>query len=95
MEVLDEAFKGIQGTLDHMGGGTLGGGLPPSISLEGVGVSMGLLHLACCCLLRLPAPPLPNRGGRFHFRHEKGSEKGSQKAWEGWAGKPDFSQKSG
>ena len=53
----------------------------------------GLLHLACCCMSRLPAPP--NRGGRFPFPREKGSEKGSQETWEGCTGKPDFSQKSG
>ena len=55
----------------------------------------GLLHLASCCLARLPAPPPPSGGGRFPFPREKGSEKGSQKTCEGCAGKPDFSQKSG
>ena len=35
------------------------------------------------------------RAGSFPFPREKGSEKGSQETWEGCAGKPDFSQKSG
>ena len=56
MEVLDEAFKGIQGTLDHRGGGTLGGGLPPSISLEGVGVS-SISPVVVCCGFPPPLPP--------------------------------------
>jgi len=33
--------------------------------------------------------------GSFPFPREKGSEKGSQKVWEGCAEKPDFLRKSG
>ena len=77
MEVLDEAFKGIQGTLDHMGGGTLGGGLPPSISLEGVGVSSISPVVVCC---GFPPPPSPQRRRPLPFPPRKGKRKGKPKS---------------
>ena len=40
-------------------------------------------------------PHIPTRLGRFPFPREKGSEKGSQKMWEGRAEKTDFLRKSG
>ncbi len=45
-------------------------------------------------LLMLP-PMFIGTAGSFPFPREKGSEKGSQKVWEGRAEKPDFLRKSG
>ncbi len=76
MEVLDEAFKGIQGTLDHRGGGPLGGGFPPPSRLRVWGSPPSRLLLSVAA----SRPPSPQPRRPLPFPPRKGKRKGKPKS---------------